>query len=166
MIHDLTLLGDNLCVGPPAPRTDIDFLKARIMCGFMPVRTNLFGDDRERLKRTTRWRRIEPQRLPRAQEFRERRAHRIGLCKARARQRRILRRALHTAGGVENRFAVPRDEDTSVKLHEHSNALKLPTSQALRRAAILFMKDTGIARFRRYIAISFKIKRKPQGSMV
>ena len=73
---------------------------------------------------------------------------------------------LHPPAGVEDRFAVARDEDTSVKLHERSNALKLSTSQALRRAAILFMKDTGIARFRRYIANSLYIKRKPQGSMV
>ena len=107
------------------------------------------------------------ERLRSAKKTRQRAAHFVGLRKSAHGERRVyVTLPLHPPTGVEDRFAVARDEDTSVKLHERSNALKLSTSQALRGAAILFMKGTGIARFRRYIANSLYIKRKPQGSMV
>ena len=117
VINDLALFVDNLGISATTPRTDVDFHQPRVMRRFMPVLADMLGDNRQCLQRTARRRRIEPERLLGAEVGGKRRAHGIGLGKTHAGQRRVLRRALHPLGSVEDGFAVACDENAALKCH-------------------------------------------------
>ena len=55
-IDDIALLRHDVGVSAPGPFADIDFLQPRVAGGTVPVRPDMFGDNRQGLQRTTRGR--------------------------------------------------------------------------------------------------------------
>ena len=49
-IHNVSLVGHDVGIGPPGPFPDIDFLQAGIGRRVMAIPANMFGDNRQRLQ--------------------------------------------------------------------------------------------------------------------